>query len=139
MILTQRLKPRVTLDLTPLIDVVFQLVVFFMISSVFNTAPGIELDLPDSSTSEAVEVTEIRVTVAGPEEIYLNRDLVALSSLGDTLREWKKQGRLADDTALLIEGDGEVPYETIVGVLDQVRRGGIDAVNLVTAPITENE
>ena len=47
MILRQRLKPRVTLDLTPLIDVVFQLVVFFMISSVFNTAPGIELELPE--------------------------------------------------------------------------------------------
>lgn len=139
MILTQRLKPRVTLDLTPLIDVVFQLVVFFMISSVFNTAPGIELDLPDSSTSEAVEVTEVRVTIAGSEEVYLNRDLVALTSLGETLRDWKRQGRLADDTALLIEGGGDVPYETIIAVLDQVRKGGIDAVNLVTAPLTEDE
>ena len=139
MILTQRLKPRVTLDLTPLIDVVFQLVVFFMISSVFNTAPGIELDLPDSSTSEAVEVTEVRVTVAGPEEVYLNRDLVALGSLGETLRDWKRQGRLEDDTALLIEGGGDVPYETVIAVLDQVRKGGIDAVNLVTAPMTGDE
>lgn len=137
MILRQRLKPRVNLDLTPLIDVVFQLVIFFMISSVFNTAPGIELDLPDSSTSEAVEVTEIRITVAGPEEIYLNRDLVALSSLGETLREWKTQGRLPDDTSILVEGEREVPYETIITVLDEIRRGGVDAVNLITAPITE--
>lgn len=137
MILRQRLKPRVNLDLTPLIDVVFQLVIFFMISSVFNTAPGIELDLPDSSTSEAVEVTEIRITVAGPEEIYLNRDLVALSSLGETLRDWKTQGRLPDDTSILVEGEREVPYETIITVLDEIRRGGVDAVNLITAPITE--
>lgn len=137
MILRQRLKPRVNLDLTPLIDVVFQLVIFFMISSVFNTAPGIELDLPDSSTSEAVEVTEIRITVAGPEEIYLNRDLVALSSLGETLREWKDQGRLPDDTSILVEGERAVPYETIITVLDEIRRGGVDAVNLITAPITE--
>ena len=111
MILTQRLKPRVNLDLTPLIDVVFQLVIFFMISSVFNTAPGIQLDLPDSSTSEAVEVTEIRITVAGAEEIYLNRDLVALSSLGETLRDWQDQGRLAEDTTLLVEG-GRDEYPT---------------------------
>ena len=139
MILTQRLKPRVLLDLTPLIDVVFQLVVFFMISSVFNTAPGIELDLPDSTTSEAVEVTEVRVTVAGPEEVYLNRDLVALTALGETLREWKGQGRLGDDTALLVEGGGDVPYETIITVLDEIRKGGIEAVNLVTAPIDEGK
>ncbi len=123
MILRQRLKPRVNLDLTPLIDVVFQLVIFFMISSVFNTAPGIELDLPDSATSEAVEVTEVRITVAGPEEVYLNRDLVALSSLGETLRDWKDNGRLTDDTALLVEGAREVPYETIITVLDEVRKG----------------
>ncbi len=137
MILRRRLKPRVNLDLTPLIDVVFQLVIFFMISSVFNTAPGIELNLPDSSTSEAVEVTEIRITVAGPEEIYLNRDLVALSSLGETLRDWKDQGRLADDTAILVEGGRSVPYETIITVLDEVRKGGVNAVNLITAPIME--
>ena len=137
MILRQRLKPRVGLDLTPLIDVVFQLVIFFMISSVFNTAPGIELDLPDSATSEAVEVTEVRITVAGPEEVYLNRDLVALSSLGETLRDWKANGRLADDTALLVEGARAVPYETIITVLDEVRKGGVDAVNLITAPIAE--
>ena len=137
MILRQRLKPRVNLDLTPLIDVVFQLVIFFMISSVFNTAPGIELNLPDSSTSEAVEVTEIRITVAGPEEIYLNRDLVALSSLGETLRDWKDQGRLSDDTAILVEGERLVPYETIITVLDEVRRGGVNAINLITAPIME--
>lgn len=137
MILRQRLKPRVIVDLTPLIDVVFQLVVFFMISSVFNTAPGIELDLPDSSTSEAVEVTEIRVSVISPEEVYLNRDLVPLLSLGETLRDWQSKGRLADDTALLVEGNGDVPYDTIVTVLDEIRKGGVGAVNLITAPVTE--
>ena len=137
MILTQRLKPRVRLDLTPLIDVVFQLVIFFMISSVFNTAPGIELELPDSTTSEAVEVTEVRITVAGSEEIYLNRELVALPNLGKTLREWSNQGRLTDDTAVLVEGGKAVPYETIITVLDEVRRGGVTAISLITAPISE--
>ena len=137
MILTQRLKPRVRLDLTPLIDVVFQLVIFFMISSVSNTAPGIELDLPDSTTSEAVEVTEVRITVAGSEEIYLNRELVALPNLGKTLREWSNQGRLTDDTAVLVEGGKAVPYETIITVLDEVRRGGVTAISLITAPISE--
>lgn len=139
MILRQRLKPKVNLDLTPLIDVVFQLVIFFMISSVFNTAPGIELELPNSSTSEAVEVTEIRLTVASAEEVYINRDLVALSSLGETLRDWKDQGRITDDTALLVEGGRQVPYETIVTVLDEVRRGGVGAVNLITAPVSEEQ
>ncbi len=135
MILKRGLKPRVLLDLTPLIDVVFQLVVFFMISSVFNTAPGIELNLPDSSTSEAVEVAEIRITVVGENEVYLNRELIHLLSLGETLAEWEAAGRFTEETSLLIEGDSDVPYETIITVLDEVREGGIDEVSLVTAPI----
>ncbi len=135
MILKRGLKPRVFLDLTPLIDVVFQLVVFFMISSVFNTTPGIELALPDSSTSEAVEVSEIRITVVGKNEVYLNRELIPLLSLGETLMEWKTTGRFTENTSVLIEGDSNVPYETIITVLDEVREGGIENVNLVTAPI----
>ena len=133
MIIARRLKPRVTLDLTPLIDVVFQLVVFFMISSVFDVSPGIELELPDSSTSETVEVTELIVTVAGAEEVYLNRELVPLGALGERLREWGDGGRLSGESALLVEADGAVEYETIVRVLDEVRRGGLRAVNLITA------
>lgn len=133
MTLRSRLKPRVMLDLTPLIDVVIQLIVFFMISSVFNTAPGIELDLPDSSTSETVEIDELRITIVGEDEIYLNRNLIALSTIGETLRDWRQQGRISDDSVLIMEGDAAVPYETIIDVLDQARRGGMDAVNLITA------
>lgn len=134
MILPRRLKPHVHLDLTPLIDVVFQLVVFFMISSVFNTAPGIELDLPSSSTSEQVEVSELRITVASADQVYLNRELVALETLGETLREWKSSGRLDEKTALLVEANADVAYEIIITILDEVRKGGMDSVNLITAP-----
>ncbi|OQX29440.1 MAG: hypothetical protein B0D92_03730 [Spirochaeta sp. LUC14_002_19_P3] len=139
MLLRARLKPRTALDITPLIDVVFQLVVFFMISSVFKTAPGIELNLPDSSTSEAVELTEVRITVTGPEELYLNRELIALNSLGETLRTWRSEGRLGGDTSIVVEGDRAVSYETLVKVLDEVRKGGLSAVSLITAPDTKAE
>jgi len=43
MTIERRLKPQINIDLTPLIDIIFQLVIFFMISSTFKTAPGIEL------------------------------------------------------------------------------------------------
>jgi biopolymer transport protein ExbD len=126
------------IDLTPLIDVIFQMVIFFMISSVFNTAPGIELELPESATSEAVKVSEVRITVTGPDEVYLNLELVPLSSLGKTIRDRTAEGRFAEDTVILVEGGRTVPYETIVSVLDEVRMGGIEAVNLITAPVAEN-
>ncbi len=65
----RRLKPQVLVDLSPLIVVVFQLVIFFMVSSVFDTSPGIELDLLLSLTTTPVAITEIVQTVELIESI----------------------------------------------------------------------
>ena len=56
------------INMTPMIDVVFQLVVFFMVSSTFVVTPGIDLNLPKSGSSDAVVTTPTVVTVAGPGE-----------------------------------------------------------------------
>jgi len=65
--------------------------------------------------------------------------LLKLLKCGLPWREWKEQGRLEENTSVLVEGGRTVPYETIITVLDEVRRGGVDAVNLITAPISEEE
>ena len=78
MIIERRLKPRHTVDLTPLIDVVFQLVIFFMISSTFKVTPGIRLELPQSATAESVPLTEIHILAVSEREIYLNKQQTSL-------------------------------------------------------------
>jgi len=135
MMLERRLKPQINVDLTPLIDVVFQLVIFFMISSVFNTAPGITLDLPESATSENVEVTELRLTVLSEEEIYVNKELCTLLTLEDTLIRVRERDLIEEPVAIL-DGDRNIPYQLMIELLDILRRQGYDGVNLVTSEKT---
>ena len=76
----RRLSPNANVDLVPMIDVVFQLVVFFMVSSTFVLTPGIAIDLPASSSTEPIVINRLVVTVVSQDEIYLNRDRVPLTN-----------------------------------------------------------
>lgn len=83
MIIERRLKPRINVDLTPLIDVVFQLVIFFMISSTFKTTPGIELQLPESGSAETMAVAELTISIISENEIYVNKTLSSIHGMKD--------------------------------------------------------
>ncbi|MFO8064534.1 MAG: ExbD/TolR family protein [Spirochaetota bacterium] len=132
----RRLRPEAQVDLIPMIDVIFQLVVFFMVSSTFITTPGIALDLPSSSSSESVTMNRLVVTVAGEEEIYLNRERYALEDLNDALAAEAED--IPEDESetgvrsVVIEADRGISYDLMVTVLDILRENGFRAVNLST-------
>jgi len=133
MILERRLKADNTIDMTPLIDVVFQLVIFFMITTTFKVTPGIRLDLPNSATSESVPLTEIRVVAVSEKEIYLNKQPTTLEGLTELLAkavEWHDPSELR----ALLEGDSGTSYQLMVSILDALRKNGIEGVGLATEP-----
>ncbi len=132
----RRLKPEAQVDLIPMIDVIFQLVVFFMVSSTFITTPGIALDLPSSTSSEPVTMNRLVVTVVGPEEVYLNREQYALEDLNEALAAHAEEIPAEEERggvrSVVIEADRDVSYELMVTVLDVLRSNGFRAVNLST-------
>jgi biopolymer transport protein ExbD len=125
----RRLKPNATVDLIPMIDVVFQLVIFFMVSTTFILTPGINLSLPESSTAEPVAVSKIIVTVLNEDEIYLNKDRVTLESLIPLLKEMRGD---AKEGSVVVEGDQTVSYSLLIRVLDVLRSAGFSGANLRT-------
>ena len=127
----RRLSPNANVDLVPMIDVVFQLVVFFMVSSTFVLTPGIAIDLPASSSTEPIVINRLVVTVVSRDEIYLNRDRVPLDEISESLAGMNPEGADASLSAV-VEGDRRVPYDTLVAVLDALRRNGYRGVALRT-------
>ena len=125
----RRLKPTATVDLIPMIDVVFQLVIFFMVSSTFLLTPGITIELPDSSTAEPVIMTRLVVTVASEQEIYLNRERHTLESLPEGLESFREKESIE---TVIIEGDERVSYSLMVRLLDALRSGGFSGITLRT-------
>ncbi|MCK5152794.1 MAG: biopolymer transporter ExbD [Spirochaetales bacterium] len=129
MVFKRRLKPEAKVDLIPMIDVIFQLVVFFMVSSTFIITPGISLELPDSSTAEPVVITNLIVTIVSEEELYLNDEHSSVSLLGEQLGSLPESS--SDDIQnVVIEGDRRASYSLMVEVLDILRENGFTGINL---------
>lgn len=132
----RRLSTRVDVNLVPMIDVVFQLVIFFMVSTTFSVNPGISLALPESSTSEPVAMTNLVVSILSEEEIYLNREEYNIYNIGNALAEIGQEAR-DEIRTVVVEGDKNISYDLMVRVLDLLRRNNFKGINLRTRPVQD--
>lgn len=127
----RRLKLIAGADLIPMIDVVFQLVIFFMLSSTFIQTPGIALELPESSSAEPVVMSSMVVTVLPDERIFLNNNEFTLEGLGEVLGALSEEERESLEQ-VVVEADDAVSYKLMVQVLDVLRLNGFSGVALRT-------
>jgi biopolymer transport protein ExbD len=128
----RKFEPQAAVNLVPMVDVVFQLVLFFLVSTTLALVPGIRLQLPASGTAERTQIRQLVVTVASPTELYVNRERVASpSELNDRLAAMSEADRTALES-VIIEADQQVPYGLMVEVLDALRRNGLKDVGLRT-------
>ncbi len=127
----RRLSTQSAPNLIPMIDVVFQLVVFFMVSTTFIITPGISLVLPSSQTAEPVVMSKLVITVVARDEIYYNKEQHTLASLNGRLAEITEAEKEQIKTVVL-EGDRSISYSLLVEILDVLRRNGFKGVNLRT-------
>jgi len=129
--LPRRLAPAGLPNLTPLIDVVLMLVIFFLVATVFRVGPGLALDLPKSTTAQNVSVTELRITVAGENDVWLGSRKTSLSQLDAALADQLK-GKDLKKLRVVVEGGRDAPYQVVVSVLDVLRQNQVTGVNLMT-------
>jgi biopolymer transport protein ExbD len=128
----RRFETQATVNLVPMVDVVFQLVLFFLVSTTLALVPGIRLKLPASGTTERVPVRQLVVTIASPTELWMNNEPVAdPTELNDRIAAMSPEDRTALES-VIIEADQQVPYGLMVEVLDALRRNGLKDVGLRT-------
>jgi biopolymer transport protein ExbD len=127
----RRLQARSVVDLVPMIDVVFQLILFFLVSTTFAILPGITLQLPTSSTAEPTAMTRLTISVLNRDEIYLNKDRLTLSELEQRLSKLSEAER-AEIKSVTLEADRSISYGLTISVLDVLRKSGFRGINLHT-------
>jgi biopolymer transport protein ExbD len=115
------------IDIAPLIDMVFQLLIFFMLTSSFVMQPGIKVNLPRAVTSEAVQYENIEVVVSGENITYFNGRVVTTSELKNLLKQVSKRKQ-----AILIKADRHASLGRIVEIWDMCRDLGITQINIAT-------
>lgn len=124
------IRPRKTslgLDMTPMIDIVFQLLIFFMLSSSFLN-PSLKLTLPKAVQHGKQEPQQVIVSADKTGNMYVNTQKVPREQLMAHL-----ESRFAKDSrkAVHLRGDGEMPYKFFVEIMDIARQAGAQQINIV--------
>ncbi len=117
------------IDLAPLVDVVFLLLIFFMLTSSFVRQPGITVRLPKAVTSEVLDERNLIISIKASGEIFHNEELITLAELREEL-----QGAAEQDRPVLIKADQSSSLGRVVEVWDLCRSTGISQVNIATKP-----
>lgn len=125
-------KMESKVDLIPMIDIVFQLILFFLVSTTFAVLPGISLTLPESGTSEPGDMSGIVITVTADESVWVNSDKVPLSKIDVILQRYPLDIEKRSTVPVCLEADEQVRNGTIVKIFDALRSTGFASVNLRT-------
>ncbi len=83
--LERRLRVKTAIDMTPMVDVILMLVMFFLITSTFKTSPGIQLSLPTSSTARPISQEPLKVVVVSESEIHVGSAIADLTGLPEAI------------------------------------------------------
>ncbi len=120
-------KAELSLDMTPMIDIVFQLLIFFMLSSSFLN-PALKLTLPKAVEQDKAESQHLIVSMDKSGNIFVNTEKTSVEAL---------RGRLQIDLAknpkksVHLRGDADMPYKMFVQVMDIARQAGAKQINIV--------
>lgn len=125
------------LDITPIVDTVFNLLIFFALSLNFISTPGIRVNLPSSSAQEITrEKRDLRVVMTPANRIYLNERLVEINDLG---RRFKEAAQSDREAQVLIQADQRVTHGKVVEIMDLARNAGLRRLAIVTQPKADRE
>ncbi len=122
-------KKSIGLNVTSLIDVLFILLIFFMVTSNFIEQPGMKLELPETKTQEVARVEQLTIFVSKDGEIFLNDQPVELSELSGQLNQYKDQ---ENKQTLILKADRAASHGLIVQIMDVAKQMGLSKIVIGT-------
>ena len=128
----RRRRPGAAIELTPLIDVVFLLLIFFMTSNVFARQSRLDITLPSALGHAGAEAPAPRLTIDAGGAYALNDEPLA-DGTPDTLVA-ALRAAVGEPPRLVIAADAEAAHRTVVAALDAAAQAGIRQVGVATVP-----
>ncbi|BCS89931.1 ExbD/TolR family protein [Pseudodesulfovibrio sediminis] len=125
----RRKRYSALLDIAPLVDVIFLLLLFFMLTSRMVSAPAIVIDLPQSRTAEVQTSSEVIITITDQGELFLGDTPVILDDFVETLRACLQQ---KDTPVVHLRVDHEVEVGLLVSIVDCVKMSGCASFSIET-------
>jgi len=129
---TDQLADESDINLAPLLDIVFIMLIFFVVTTSFVKESGIEVNRPTAQTAERREHSNILIAIAPNGEIWIDKRAVDIRSLRAVVERMMAEN---PEGSVIVQGDREAQIGLLVEVMDQVRKGGVSNVSIAATPL----
>ena len=109
-------------NVTPLLDIVFIMLIFFIVTATFIKEPGVEITRPEAQTAEDQRLVSMLVAIESDNSIWINREEVALDGVRARLERLRRENPRG---SAVIQADASAHSRTLVRVLEQIRAAGV--------------
>ncbi len=116
------------IDLAPLLDVVFILLIFFIVTTVFVRETGVEVDKPSAVSTQTLQKSVILIAITSTGEVVYDGTNIGVSGVRATITQLARTG----DQPLVVQADKSVSTELLVEVIDQAKLAGVQSVSIAT-------
>ena len=134
----QKSKTIGDVNLTPMIDIIFNLLIFFLIVAVISQK-GLNLTLPRTSTAEKRPDKSLEIMVTGDKRILFDGEEVAKADVEDLLQAEKSKSQDERADTILLKADVDAPFGMFVVVMDSARKVGLKNLVIATKLKTEEK
>ena len=117
------------INVTPLMDIVFIMLIFFIVTSTFVKEPGDDVQRPEAQTAKVRKLASILVAITADNEIWINKEQVELEQVRINVESLKQEN--PKGTAV-VQVDAKADSRYLVEVVDQIRAAGVEDVAVST-------
>jgi biopolymer transport protein ExbD len=133
-------REEISVNLTPLIDVVFLLLIFFMVTTTFRDESEIEIDLPQASNEPMEQVgNPLEVVIDREGRYYIDKNLVINTQLDTLKRALRKAKGERENPPVIISADANAPHQSVVTAMDAARQVGLLRMSIATRNQNDNQ
>ena len=116
-----------TIDITPMLDIVFIMLIFFIVTTTFIKETGVEVNRPNASTAVADERGNILIAITENNEMYIDKRLIDLRAVRANVERLKAEN---PEGSVIIQADQNSKTGLLVETMDQVRLAGVQNVSI---------
>ncbi|WP_028581544.1 ExbD/TolR family protein [Desulfogranum japonicum] len=118
-------RSDIEIDMMPLIDMIFILLIFFLVTASFVKESGIEVNRPEAASAEMKEATGMIIGITPEGYVFIDRNQVELRRVRGLVEIFLTEN---SDGGVIIDADGECPTSKLIAVLDQCRLAGAENI-----------
>jgi len=138
--LQQHRRDDLDVNITPLIDIVFLLLIFFMVSTTFERESEIDVTLPEAAIDAPQEQSDvIEITISSDGMFFINGKRVVNKQVSTLKQALLKVANGREDPPIIISADANATHQAVVSVMDAARQLGFVHLSFATSQISDSQ